>query len=91
MEGGSGRGRERGREVKDSRGRDMRAMRLTSGECLHISESAEAAILLRSISGSCTARTSRGTQPLSTTVWASSTCHERHSPGSILEPVLQNQ
>ena len=45
---------------------------LTSGECLQMSESADAAIRLRATSGSCRHRTSRGTAPASTTAWESS-------------------
>lgn len=42
---------------------------LTSGECLQMSLNADAAILLRGISGSWIQRTSRGTAPASTTAW----------------------
>ena len=47
----------------------------TSEECLLMSERAEAEILFKSISGSCTARTSRGTHPLSTTACDNSASH----------------
>ncbi len=40
---------------------------ITSGECLAISLRAEAAILLRAISGSCMHNTNKGTDPASTT------------------------
>ena len=46
--------------------------KLTSGECLEMSLSADAAILFNASSGSCMHRTSRGTEPASTTAWASS-------------------
>ena len=44
----------------------------TSGECLEMSLSADAEILLREISGSCRHRTNICTAPASTTAWASS-------------------
>lgn len=44
----------------------------SSGECLHISLRADAAILLSDISGSWIHNTSKGTAPASTTAWASS-------------------
>lgn len=43
-----------------------------SGECLQISERADAEILLRVISGSCTQRTRSGTDPASDTALARS-------------------
>lgn len=48
------------------------SVKLTSGECLQMSLNADAAILLRDISGSWIQRTNKGTAPASTTAWESS-------------------